>query len=177
MASKKGRKAALTPLQKRFAEEYLIDLNATEAAVRAGYSKRSAGALGHNLLQKPDVAALIQELMDARSKRTEITADKVLQELARVAFSNMKDYAQWGTFGVALHDSENLKEDAARCVAEVSQTTSKDGGSIKFKLHDKVGALGKLGEHLKLFTQKHEHSGPDGGVIPVINYSASGSKP
>src|SRR5579875_2449812 len=87
----------LTPKQKRFVEEYLIDLNATQAAIRAGYSAKNADKIGSELLGKTRVAEAIQKAMDERSKRTEITADRVLQELARIAFDDIKNYLEFRT--------------------------------------------------------------------------------
>lgn len=139
---------ALTPKQQRFVEEYLIDLNATRAAKAAGYSEKSAHSIGQENLIKPEIAAAIQEAFEARSKRTQITADRVLEELSRLAFSNMQDFVEWGPNGVSLKFSEELTEDAARCVAEVSESRSDTGGTIRFKLHNKLGALEKAMQHL-----------------------------
>ncbi|KEO92120.1 hypothetical protein EH31_05485 [Erythrobacter longus] len=69
----------MTPKQKAFVREYLVDLNATQAAIRAGYSKRTAHVIGHENLKKPEIAAAIEVAMDQRTKRTEITADYVLE--------------------------------------------------------------------------------------------------
>ncbi len=73
--------------QKRFCEEYLVDLNATQAAIRAGYSKRSASSIGHENLQKHQIRRYIRTSMEWRSLRTQVTADRVLQELAKIAFA------------------------------------------------------------------------------------------
>ena len=89
----------LTDKQKRFCEEYLIDLNATKAAIRAGYKEKTAYAQGQRLLKKVEAQEYLQELMDERSKRTEITADRVLQELAAIAFSDRTELAQVGESG------------------------------------------------------------------------------
>lgn len=142
---------ALTARQKRFVQEYLIDLNATQAAIRAGYSAKTAEQQGYQLLQKTSVLKAIQEAMGKRSERTEITADRVLQELAKIGFSDMRTFTKWSNRGVALIDSDQLTQDQAACVAEVSQTITEAGGSIKFKLHDKVAALEKIGRHLGMF--------------------------
>ena len=83
---------ALTAKQQRFVEEYLIDLNATQAAIRAGYSEKTAYSIGEENLRKPEISFEIQKAMDRRSKRTEITADRVLQEYAKIGFSNITDY-------------------------------------------------------------------------------------
>lgn len=149
----------LTPKQERFVQEYLIDLNATQAAIRAGYSAKTAEQQGPRLLGNVGVAEAIKAAQDARAKRTNITQDRVLQEYARIAFSNMKDFAEFGEGGVALKNLADMDDDAARCVAEVSESTTKDGGSVRFKLHDKKGALDSLARHLGMFTDKTEHSG------------------
>lgn len=79
--------AKLTARQERFCEEYLIDLNATQAAIRAGYSARTANRTASEYLLKPGVKEKIQELQQQRAKRTEITMDRVLAELANIGFS------------------------------------------------------------------------------------------
>lgn len=152
---------ALTAKQKKFVSEYLIDLNATQAAIRAGYSAKNADKIGPELLGKTRVAEAIQQAMGRREKRTEITQDMVLQELAKIGFSDMKAFASWGPRGVTLIESEQLTPDQAACVSEVSQTWSESGGSIKFKLHDKVSALEKIGRHLGMFDNKQERNKGD----------------
>jgi phage terminase small subunit len=166
----------LTPKQQRFIQEYLIDLNATQAAIRAGYSAKNADKIGSQQLGKTRVRFFIDKALNARLKRTEITADMVIAELARVGFSNMGNYAQWNEHGVTLHDSDKLTVDAARCVSEVSQTVTAEGGTVKFKLHDKVAALENLGRHLGMFTDKVEVTGKDGKELaaPIIYLPANG---
>lgn len=148
------RRGGLTPRQQRFVDEYLIDLNATQAAIRAGNSAKNAGKIGPELLGKTGVAGAVQTAMAERSYRTTITVDRVLTELAHLAFSDMRQFAAWGPDGVKVKDSEDLSEDAARCVAEVSQTVTQHGGSIRFKLHDKVAAVKLVAEHLGMFGAK-----------------------
>ncbi len=72
--------------QRRFVDEYLVDLNATQAAIRAGYSPKTAGQIGERLLKKVEIQTGVQEAMKARENRTHITQDRVLQELSRLAF-------------------------------------------------------------------------------------------
>jgi phage terminase small subunit len=162
-----GDSPALTPKQQRFVDEYLIDLNATQAAIRAGYSVKTAGSIGSENLSKPEIAAAIQVAVQARAARVGVTADSVLAELARIGFSDMKKFATWGPGGVSLVESDGLDADSARCVAEVSQTISAEGGSIKFKLHDKPAALVHIGKHIGMFADRHEHTGRDGKPIEV----------
>jgi phage terminase small subunit len=159
---------ALTPKQRRFVEEYLVDLNATQAAIRAGYSARTAGAVGHETLKKPEVETAIHEAMAERSKRTEITADRVLKEYAKLGFSDMRRFMRWGSAGVTLVEHTELTDDEAAAVAEVSQTVTEAGGSLKLKLHDKKGALDSIARHLGMFVDKHEHSGPGGSPVKFV---------
>ena len=149
---------SLTPKQQRFVEEYLVDLNATQAAIRAGYSAQTAAEQASRLLTNINVAGAVAEAQADRSERTQITADNVLKELALIGFEDMGDYAQWGPDGVTLLESSDVN---TRPVAEVKETHSKYGTSVSFKLHDKVGALEKLGKHLGIFVDRSDvhHSG------------------
>ena len=143
--------AKLSDKQARFVDEYLIDLNATQAAIRAGYSEKTSQRIGSENLSKPLVQHAIQKRMDRRSERTLVAADRVITELAKIAFANMREFAEWGPDGITLKDGAELSEEDAACIAELSQTTTAHGGCIRFKLHDKLEALEKLGRHLKLF--------------------------
>ena len=146
----------LTPRQQRFVAEYLIDLNATAAARRAGYSTRTAHNQGPRLLANVEVQQAIQLSMSRREDRTQIKADNVLNELAKIAFSDLRSFVEWNATAVTLKDSAGLAPEASACVSEVSQTVSEGGGSIRFKLHDKVAALKLLGEHLGLFDNRRD---------------------
>lgn len=159
----------LTQKQRIFVLEYIQSFNATEAARRAGYSERSASETGHENLRKPQIQAAIAEAVNKRMEGLEVSADRVLNELARIAFSDIRDYTRWGENGVRLRPSDEISEDAARAVSMVSEASSLHGGSTSFKLHDKKGALELLGKHLKLFTDKVEQSGPAGGPVQFIN--------
>lgn len=142
----------MTARQARFVREYLVDLNGTQAAIRAGYSERTANEQAARLLAKVSVRQAVQEAMAAREARTEITQDMVLRELARVAFGDPRALMDWGPDGVRLRDSGELTEDEAAAVAEISQSVTASGGSLKLKRHDKVRALELLGKHLGMFT-------------------------
>ncbi len=158
----------LTNKQKAFVREYLVDLNGTQAALRAGYKKESAPVVGCENLKKPNIQQAIQEEMSKREERTRVTQDKVVRELAKLAFSNMRSFVDWGPDEVRLKDSEQISNDDAACVQEVSQTETNSGSkTIKFKLHDKKAALELLGRHLGMFsdTVKNVHVGDTGGPI------------
>ncbi len=163
----------LTKKQQAFVQEYLIDLNGTQAALRAGYSKDSAPVVGCENLKKPNIQQAIQEEMEKRQERTRVTQDKVVQELAKIAFSNMRSFVKWGpdkvwgSSEVTLIDSDQLTAEDAACVSEISQSPNQYGNVVKFKLHDKKAALELLGRHLGMFsdTIKNVHIGDGGGPI------------
>lgn len=168
--------AKLTDKQRLFVAEYITDFNASAAARRAGYAGKTANRIASENLSKPVIQNAIQEAVETRLEALDITAERVLAELARIGFSDMRDYTEWGARGVRLKNASELSEDAARAVAEVSQTVTQGGGSLKFKLHDKKGALELLGKHLKLFTEKHEHAGSGGGPIQMIEVVGVGDE-
>ncbi len=142
---------ALKPKQQRFVQEYLIDLNATAAARRAGYSESTAEVIGYENLRKPQIAAAISAAQQERAERTGVTADEVILELKRLGFSRMTDFSSWGPDGVRLKKSEDLTPGQAAAVSEVTETVSESGGNRKIKLHSKPAALELLGRHLGMF--------------------------
>lgn len=146
----------LTPKQQKFVDEYMIDLNATKAAIRAGYSAKRASEIGYQLLRKTTVAAAISARQKKLADKTEITAEKIINELAKIAFADMRNYATWGGRGVSLKESKDLTPDQTAAVSELSETITENGGSTRFKLHDKKGALELLGKHLGMFKDRVE---------------------
>jgi len=144
--------------QLRFIEEYLVDLNGTQAAIRAGYSERSARTTSANLMANPAIQAKIQTKKQERAERTDITADRVVLELAKVAFTNMRDVCSWSPdSGVTLHDSEKIGDKAHGAVLKVKEryNIDDDGGptgrTLEIQLHDKLKALEMLGKHLGMW--------------------------
>jgi len=153
--------AKLTAKQSTFVKEYLIDLNATQAAIRAGYSEKTAYSIGQENLTKPDIQKAIQKAMNERSERTEITQDMVLQELGKIAFLDIRDAFDANGALLAIKD---MPEDVAKAIGGIDHSFigEKDnqiGVTSKIKLIDKKGSLELLGRHLKMFTDKVEHSG------------------
>jgi len=163
----------LTAKQARFVAEYLVDLNATAAARRAGYSARNADKIGPELLGKTRIKDAIERAQEDRAKRTAVTSDRVVAELAKLAFANLGDFMKPGADGDPYVDFSALTRDQSAALAEVTVEDFKDGRGdsgrdvrrIKFKLADKRAALVDLGRHLGLFVERHEHSGPAGGPI------------
>ena len=148
----------MTEKQKIFADEYLIDLNATRA-YRVAYPSvkkdETAAAAAARMLRNVKVAAYIQERMQERQKRTEITQDRVLQELAAIAFAKATDYAEIKNECVRIKYTAELDEQQVRALAGIEE--GKFG--IKVKLNDKEKALELLGRHLGMFKDKLEVSG------------------
>lgn len=167
---------SLTAKQKRFCDEYLIDLNATQAAIRAGYSEKTAYRTGADNLKKPQIEEYIAKRQKELSRSTEITQERVIKELALIAFSNNADYAHvvekkmQVEAGGALVDvldkdgkpvmyrtvepvlTEELTEEQKRALAVIKK--GRDG--LEVKSCDKVKALELLGKHLGIFTDKIE---------------------
>lgn len=145
----------LTPKQERFVEEYLIDLNATQAAIRAGYSKKSAKLIGHENITKPDIAGAIQEAKEKRAARTEISQDRVLREYACVGFYDIGQFVDENDKLLPIHE---IPEDARRAICGIEGT----GKDRKLKLPNKQPALKDMGTHLGMFEQKED---PDKGGL------------
>ena len=150
----------LTPKQAKFVQEYLIDLNATQAAIRAGYSPKRADEQGYENLRKPEIQTALAAERQRLAATLQITPERVLQEYSRLAFADLRRVASWDTEGVRFHDSATLADTDAAAIAEVFEDTrivSTDQGEVKtvkkrLKMHDKKGALDSLAKHLKLFS-------------------------
>lgn len=148
--------AKLTKKQQRFVEEYLIDLNATQAAIRAGYSTLTAEQIGHQLLQKTSVSNEIAKAMAERSRRTGINQDRVVRELARIAFVNPNNIIN----SLDASIKEGATEDDLACIQSVKVKKSTKGKQEiverEVRLNDKMKALELLGKHLGMFVDKME---------------------
>ena len=170
----------MTDKQKRFCEEYLIDLNATQAAIRAGYKEKTAYSQGQRLLKKVEVQKQIEEGKKNLSERVKVTQERVIEELSCIAFSKASDYAEViekdrmteSEDGIMIpildHEgkpvkyktvepvlTDDLTEDQKRAIAVIKR--GRDGFEIK--PYDKIRALELLGKHLGMFTEKVEVSG------------------
>lgn len=160
-----------TEKQARFAEEYLVDLNATQAAIRAGYSEKTAEQQGSRLLRNVQVQAAIEAGRAKQQKRTGITQDRVLEELALLAFSDLTHYVvddngdiklADGAPAAAMRSLQSIKRKiTSRKVDDEWETTRE----VEIRLWDKPGPLKLAGRHVGLFPDKVEVSGPNGGPI------------
>jgi phage terminase small subunit len=104
-----------------------------------------------DLLQNPRIQAVLSERMAERERRTEITQDAVLREIARIAFVDPSEIFQIRSGCVVVADTEEMSEDARRALVSVTETTTKDGGSLRVQLASKLEALQLLGKHLGMF--------------------------
>lgn len=137
----------MTEKQNKFVREYLIDLNGTRAAIRAGYSVKTAAEQASRLLRNVKVQEAIETAMARRSRRTGVIQDRVLNELAKLAFVQITD--------VIDPDSAEIKRDAAEedlaCIQSVRIKPNEWGVEREVKLYDKKSALELLGRHLGMF--------------------------
>jgi len=157
----------MTEKQKRFCEEYLVDLNATQAAIRAGYSPAAASDIGSENLRKPQIRARIDAALAEQSKRTGVTADRVVRELAKVAFVNAQDVVN---FNSATVKSGAARDDTAAISSvkvKTIPTADGDGVEREIKMADKIKALELLGRRLGLFTDNVNLSGE--GVVQIVD--------
>lgn len=155
----------MNPKQRCFIAEYLKDKNATQAAIRAGYSKKTANQQASDLLAKPYIREQVSKALRKLEEKSEITAERILKELAHMAFLDIR--RAFNADG-SLKPIAELPEDIARAMSSAEtfeefvgsgQARLKVGDTKKVKFWDKARALELLGKHLKMFTEKVEHSG------------------
>ena len=155
---------ALNPKQERFVAEYLVDLNASQAAIRAGYNRRSAKNHGYRLLRTGSVAEAVATAQADLAGKIGVTVERIVTELARIGFADIRDVVQWRSvpaatdmhegktnaraISVEVKNADELTPHAAAAIAELSLQPS---GSVRVKLHDKRAALVDLGKHLGMF--------------------------
>ena len=155
----------LTERQRRFIQEYMVDLNATAAAKRAGYSPKWAYNVGPSVRRIPKVAAEIDRALAERAERTQITADRVVIELAKVAFGDPRRLLAMGSTGATVREFEDLTDTEAALISEITETGAGDNKRRRVKLHCKMTALTALAKHLGLFNghlKPPEHAGHAG---------------
>lgn len=146
----------LTEKQKRFADEYLIDLNATQAAIRAGYSPKSAEQQGSALLRNPKVRAYIDERMAELSRRTGVTQERIIRELARIAFLDPTKLVNMDT--VELLDDATEDDRAAITAVKIKTIPTQEGTGVEREIRfaDKIKALELLGKRFGMWIDKQQ---------------------
>lgn len=166
-------KLLLNARQSRFVAEYLIDLNATQAAIRAGYSKKTAKEIGSRLLTNVHVAAAVQSAKDQRVNRLEITQDRILKELARIALFDIRGLYQPDGKLKPIHE---LDDDTAAALVSVEsleefEGVGKDrkfvGLTQKVKIADKVQSIRLAMQHMNMLTEKLMLGGDPDNPTPI----------
>lgn len=150
----------LTAAQEAFATGVGCGLTQAEAYRRAypksqKWKDQAVWVSAAQLAAKPNVSIRIKELVTKAAAKNEVTVERIVAELCKVAFGSKRALMKWGPEGVTLIDSDTLSDEDAANVAEVSETTSKDGGSIRLKTHDKIKALELLGRHVGIFKDEN----------------------
>jgi phage terminase small subunit len=147
-------KNSLTPRQARFVEEYLIDLNATQAAIRAGYSPKGATVEGTRLLTNTNIARAITEAQKQRAKQVKISQNEVLRRYWNLATGDIRRVVEWGPGRLEVRDSKQLTPDEAALVSEVSETRVGNRSSVRVKFADKLAALRDVAKHVGMFVDQ-----------------------
>jgi phage terminase small subunit len=155
--------STLTAKQLRFIDEYLIDFNATQAADRAGYSKKTAGSQGFDLLKKPEIQEAIKAKQDHLAHKLGLTREEIVREAARIAFSDIRKlFDEWG----ALKPPHDIDEDTIGAIASIKIKPEYEvrnekkvlmGCRTEVRFWDKNAALEKLMKHLGLFKENNKH--------------------
>jgi len=145
----------------RFVAAYLRHLNATKAAIEAGYSRKTARQQANRLLTNVAIQDEIAQRAQEQLRQAGIDADKVVTELGKLGFSDIRDYLTVDARGVHLKPSDQWSDEAARAVVSVKQRETEDGVQVEVRLHDKKGALDSLARRLGLFKDRLEIAAPD----------------
>lgn len=156
-----------TPKQQRFIKEYPVDFNATAAAQRAGYSKKTAYSIGSRLLKKVEVQKEIQKAATRLSNKADVTVERILKELSRIGFANLGDYFRISDEGEPFIDLSEITEEQSAALQEIVVEDFKDGRGdnsrdvrrVKIKMLDKCPALDKLGKYLNMFVDQLKVTG------------------
>jgi phage terminase small subunit len=161
---------SLSPRQEAFAAGVAQGLSQAESYRRAyprskKWKDETVYSRASELMADRKISGRVNELMAKAAAANEVTQERIVKELARIAFGNKRAVMAWGPGGVALRASVDLTDDEAAMVAEVQETVTQAGSSLKLKAHDKVKALELLGKHVGMFSDKVQVSNPDGSPI------------
>ncbi len=146
-----GQSRPLSRTQQRFVEEYRVDGDAAGAALRAGYSAGSAARAAARNLRHPAVLAALGVGAEEGKPRNEVTPDRVVRELAAIGFTTLRDVCRWDGEHLELMDSASLSAEQVAAIAEITETSSSRGSTVRVKLHSKLRALELLARHVGLY--------------------------
>jgi phage terminase small subunit len=168
----------LTPKKLRFVEEYMVDCNATAAAIRVGYSERSAKKTGFQLLRDARVTELVQQRQAALAKKLRVTVEDVIGAYKAIAFGDLGDCIEADEKGVRLiKPLSQLTPEQRAMISEISNVYGSDGRcGVRVKLHPRLVALQDLAKHLGMFTERHEHAVSVSGDAKVQFYLPSNGR-
>lgn len=156
-------KGLLKPKQLAFIDEYLIDLNATQAAIRAGYSEETSGAIGNENLQKPKIKDVIKQRLIERQKRTEITQDRVINEIAKLAFFDSRKLFNSDGSPIPIQE---LDDSTAGAIVGIDVMSINDNATIiKYKIADKNNSLDKLMKHMGCYAPEKKDITVDSATL------------
>lgn len=159
----------LSDKQKKFCEEYIIDFNQTQSAIKAGYSAKTAYSIGNENLKKPDIQAYIKELLSKREERTQITADMVVKEWAKIAFFDIRKIFHKEGGLINPHD---LDDETATVISSIKARDVKVGDDIEtikeYRLNDKMKALDMLAKHLGMFEKEKEDNNDTNVNLEIV---------
>lgn len=152
---------ALTAKQQAFVAEYLVDFNGAAAAVRAGYSEKTAKSIASELLQKPEIASAVDAAKADRVERVHVSQDDVVRELAAVAFARLSDFVSWDDGEITLVSSDQIEAEKMPALRELvatvetfdGETGSRTTRRMQVRQHDKIRALELLGRHTGLWKE------------------------
>ena len=175
------RKRSITNQQARFVEYYVQSLNATQAAIKAGYSAKTAHVLGYQLLQNPLVSAAISQVSEKRSQNIGLTTERLLQEAMRLAFFDIRKLVDGDGNPIPI---QQLDDDTAAAIQGLELATEKsrdDDGNVtvvrKYKIADKNSAIERLFKHKGLFKADNDQSNPGNAMAQMLaELSARGSR-
>ena len=150
----------MTPKQKAFVFEYLKDFNATQAAIRAGYSQKTAGVIGHENLRKPNIAEIIDDEFNKRA----MSAYEVLSRTSDIARGSAEDYLKFDDYGHVSIDLERMRDDGKLHLVKKYKVTKQ---AVEVELYDAQAALVQMGKQHGLFPNRQEVTGDDGGPLRI----------
>lgn len=145
---------SLTGKERLFIEEYLIDMNPAQAYVRAGFPKTKARQKALALLKETRVQKQLEESMSKRMERLQITQDRVVEEYARIAFSNIGDYVDWNGGAITVKAKHRIDTTKLSAIQQIQENVNPTGTNISLKLYDKKAALDSLARHMGMFNDK-----------------------
>lgn len=152
----------LTEKQLMFCKEYLVSMNSTESAIKAGYSEKTAGSQGSRMLKNVKVRAYIDEYLQERASKLDITANRILEELGHIAFFDIGNIFD----GISLKEIDSLPENVRRAISSVKVRVEKVDGEntaevMEIKAHDKLGGIEKLMKHLGMYELDNQQGKDD----------------